>query len=195
MRAGLRVRRTVAADDGRGRDGRSGGWSCTTYPDKHRMYRTRLYLAAADDGLGSAAAGFTAAAAALRALVHVQLTRLYGTAAAGRGTATPGTLYASPHPLHSTTGVRLTIGHPLHITVIRARTRKPLRSSPRGLGCARLPVALRGMISPFRAMDRNAETPRAGPRCRLPTADVRSLPFMSGQIRAFTRSERSQLTS
>lgn len=198
MRTGLRVRRTVAAGDGRGRGGGSGGRSRSTDPDEHRMHRTRLYLAAADDSLGSAAAGFAAAAAALRALVHVQLTRLYGTAATGRGTATPGTLYASPHPLHSTTGVRLTIGHPPHVTVsrarARARTRKPLRSSPRDLGCTRLPVALRGMKSPFRATDRNAET-RAGPCRRLPTADVRSLPFMSGQIRAFTRSERSQLTS
>lgn len=163
MRAGLRVRRTVAADDGRGRGGGCGGRSRTADPDEHRMHRTRLYRAAADDSLRSAATGFAAATAALRALVHVQLARLYGTAAAGRGgTATPGTLYASPHPLHSTTGVRLTIGHPLHITVTRdgARARKPLRSSPRGLGRVRRPVALRGMKSPF---ERPTEVPRCVP--------------------------------
>lgn len=163
MRTGLRVRRTVAAGDGRGRGGGSGGRSRTADPDEHRMHRTRLHLAAADDSLRSTAAGFATTAAALRALIHVQLTRLYGTAATSRGgTATPGTLYASPHPLHSTTGVRLTIGHPPHTTVTRdgARARKPLRSSPRGLGRARLPVTLRGMKSPF---GRPTEMPRCVP--------------------------------
>lgn len=110
MRTGLRVWRTIAADDDRG--GGSSGRSCTTDPDEHRVHWTRLYLAAADDGLGPAAPGFTTSAA-LRALVHVQLAGLHGATAAGRdGTATPGALYASPHPLHSTTGVRLTIGYP-----------------------------------------------------------------------------------
>lgn len=105
------------------------------------MHRARLHLAAADDGLGSAAgttAGFTAATAALRALVHVQLARLHGAAATGRGTATPGTLYASPHPLHSKTGVRLTINHPTPSSIRRiARARDhfdPLRATSVVLG-------------------------------------------------------------
>lgn len=137
VRTRLRVRWTVAADGGRSR---------TTDPDQHRMHRTRLHLTVADDGLRPA--GLTAAAAALRALVHVQLTRLHGTAATSRGTAAPGTLYASPHPLHSTTGVRLAIGRPTPPSAhARSRSRgftTALRSSPRDLGYARL-VALRGM--------------------------------------------------
>lgn len=129
VRTGLRVRRTIAADGG----------PRTTNSDQHRMHRAWLYLAVADDGLRPA--GLTAAAAALRALVHVQLTRLHGTAATSCGTAAPGTLDASPHPLHSTTGVRLPIGRPtppLAHTRARARaTPPPLRSSPRDLGRAR----------------------------------------------------------
>jgi len=116
------------------------------------MHRTRLHLTAADNGLGSAtgtAAGLTTAAAALRALVHVQLARLNGTAATGRGTATPGTLYASPHPLHSTTGVRLTIGRPTPSSIrriARARGRfDPLRATSVALGY----VTLRGMKTPL----------------------------------------------
>lgn len=134
VRTGLRVRRAVAADDGRRR-------SRTTYPDEHRMHRTRLHLAAAHDRLGpaAAAAGLTTAAT-LRALVHVQLARLHGAAAAaGRGgTTTTGTLYASPHPLHSTTGVRLTIGHPTPPRRSACAPARSLRSLPRVLRRARL---------------------------------------------------------
>lgn len=153
MRTGLRFRRTVAADDGCGGGGRSSSSrSRTTDPDQHWVHRARLHLTAADDSLGpaaGAAAGFTAAAAALRALVHVQLARLHGAAATGRGTATPGTLYASPHPLHSTTGVRLTIGRPTPSPIrriARARDRfDPLRATSVVLDY----VALWGMKPPL----------------------------------------------
>ena len=105
------------------------------------MHRARLHLTATDDGLGSAAgttAGFTAATAALRALVHVQLARLHGATATSRGTTTPGTLYASPHPLHSKTGVRLTISRPTPSSIRRiARARDcfdPFRATSVALG-------------------------------------------------------------
>lgn len=101
MRTGLRFGWTVAVAN-RG--------SSTTNPNQHRMHRTRLHLTIAHNRLRSTA-GF-ATAAAFRALVHVQLTRLHGTTTASSCTATPGALYASPHPLHSTTGVRLTNARP-----------------------------------------------------------------------------------
>lgn len=74
------------------------------------MYRAWLHLTTAHDRLRSTARFPTASS--FRALVHVQLTRLYRATTANCGTATPGTLYASPHPLHSTTGVRLANAHP-----------------------------------------------------------------------------------
>jgi hypothetical protein len=141
VRTGLQVRWTVTADGG----SRGGGWSSTTYPDEHRMYRTRLHLATAHDGLGPASAGLAATPATLGALVHVQLTRLHGAAAASdRGAATPGTLYASPHPLHSTTGVLLTIGRPTPPPPprgdgTRAACFDPLRATSVALGTPVIP--------------------------------------------------------
>lgn len=80
--------------------------SSTTNPYQYRMYRTWLHLTTTHNCLRSTTRFPTASS--FRALVHVQLTRLYRATTASCGTATPGTLYTSPHPLHSTTGVRLT---------------------------------------------------------------------------------------
>lgn len=101
MRTRLRFRWTVTvANRGSG----------TTNPNQYRMYRTWLHLTTAHDRLRSTARFSTASS--FRALVHVQLTRLHRATTASCGTATPGTLYTSPHPLHSTTGVRLINARP-----------------------------------------------------------------------------------
>lgn len=123
VRTGLRFGWTVAV----GNRGPS-----ATNPNQNRVNRARLHLTTAHDRLRSAA-GFPAAAAAFRALVHVQLTRLHRTATTGCCTATPGALYASPHPLHSTTGVRLTNLHP-------TPPRPEGRPASTGVGEPRLPT-------------------------------------------------------
>lgn len=107
MRTRLRFRWTVTvANRGSG----------TTNSNQYRMYRTWLHLTTTDDRLRSTARFSTASS--FRALVHVQLTRLHRATTASCGTATPGTLYTSPHPLHSTTGVRLINARPTPLDIL-----------------------------------------------------------------------------
>lgn len=113
--AGLRFERAVAVAN-RG--------PSATNPNQHRMHGARLHLTTAHDRLRTTA-GLAAAAAAFRALIHVQLTRLHRAATSSCTSTTPGTLYASPHPLHSTTGVRLTDVRPTPLDALDS----PRRSS------------------------------------------------------------------
>jgi len=136
------------------------------------MHRTRLYLATAHDGLRPASAGLAATPAALGALVHVQLARLHGAAATGGcGAATPGTLYASPHPLHSTTGVLLTIARPTpppppRGDSTRAACFDPLRATSVALGTPVIPSPEGDEILPDPTDGRTAPSRISG--CSLP---------------------------
>lgn len=130
--------------------------SGTTNPNQYRMHRARLHLTTAHDRLRSTARFSTASA--FRALVHVQLTWLHRATTASCGTATPGTLYASPNPLHSTTGVRLTTVRPTPHGALDS----PRRPSDR-LGWFRHPAALRQTLHPeFRLNELREQTNLAG---------------------------------
>lgn len=127
MHARLRFRWTVTVTN-RG--------SSTTNPNQDWMYRTWLHLTTAHDRLWSATRFPTTST--FRALVHVQLTRLYRATTASCGTATPGTLYTSPHPLHSTTGVRLANVRPTPLDALDS----PRRTSA-NFGSSRHPPVFR----------------------------------------------------
>ena len=131
MRTRLRFRWTITVGN------RGPG---TTNPNQYRMYRAWLHLTIAHDRLRPTAR--FPGASSFRALVHVQLTRLHRTATASCSTATPGTLYASPHPLHSTTGVRLTNVRPTPLDTLDS-----LRASSADFGSLRHP---RSLVNPHR---------------------------------------------